>query len=114
MIAWREDPDRAIAVIGHLGSLVVRRMMDSKRHTRNGVIQPAFEVVVFGVGLRDRSHTMAEGKERALVASKEWILEAYSRLGLDRKPPVVVKPNPCPKVGLIGGCDWPQCDCSEP
>lgn len=23
------------------------------------------------------------------------------------------RPAICPKAGLIGGCDWPRCDCAE-
>lgn len=100
MIQWTENGQGASARLGLLGSLVVRKLNDSKRHI---FTLPLYEVVVLGTALKKRSYTLDEGKERAVFAARRWLKEAASKLSLDD----------CPKRILIGGCDWPRCDCQE-
>ena len=63
-LPWESTPTGAQVQVGHLGLLIVRKVVTD------------FEICVLGRALQKRSITIEEGKERAEMAARKWIAQA--------------------------------------
>lgn len=91
-VTWKTSGKVTECRLGHLGKLVVRLKTTD------------FEVVVFHIPLSERSVSLEDGKCRALAAARAWTTHALRQMSA---------PDPCPKREVLGGCDYPACDCAE-
>ena len=67
-VIWEDREESAVAVLGHLGKLLVRRKVAD------------FEVVVLGIQLKARSPDIGDGKTRAVAAATAWVTQAARKL----------------------------------